>query len=264
MSVSIDPTAVVDPSAKLHDGVRIGPYCIVDGDVELKARVRLISHVTITGDTVIGEDSVIHPFAAIGFPPQDFKYKGEKTKIVVGQRNILREHMTIHPGTAVGKGETRLGDDCFMMIGSHIAHDCVVGNRVTFANNCALGGHVTVDDFVTLGGMALVHQHSRIGRHAFLAGGAILRGDLIPFGLVQGNPAALAGLNLVGLKRRGLPRKAIHDLRAAYRLLFAKEGTLKERIEDVRALFGDSEEVREILDFVETDAARPLCLPGSE
>lgn len=260
----IDPTAIVDPAAELHDGVIIGPYCTVGPKVTLKPRVQLISHVTVSGRTTIGEDTVVHPFSALGFPPQDFKYKGEDTRLIIGQRNIIREHVTMHPGTGVGRGETRVGDDGYYMIGSHIAHDCIIGDRVTFANNGTLGGYVQIGDYVMLGGLAAVHQHCRIGRHSFVAGGAILTNDVIPFGMVQGNTARLAGLNLVGLKRRGFSRQTIHDLRAAYRLLFAREGTFKERIADAKSLFADRPEVMEIVDFISGEAERPLCLPDRD
>jgi len=264
MTAKIDPTAVVDPAAEIHDGVEIGPYCTVGPRVTLMPRVKLISHVTVSGRTSIGEDCVVHPFAALGFAPQDFKYKGEDTRLIIGRRNVMREHVTMHPGTGVGRGETRVGDDGYFMIGAHVAHDCILGDRVVFANNGTLGGYVQVGDFVMLGGLAAVHQYCRIGRHAFVAGGAILTHDVIPFGMVQGNIARLMGLNLVGLKRRGFSRRSIHDLRAAYRLLFAREGTFKERIEDARELFSDRPEVMEIVDFVSVDADRPLCLPGRD
>lgn len=261
MTVKIDPTAVVDPAARLGENVEIGPYCIVGPRAEIGPRVKLMSHVTVRGRTSIGEDSVIYPFTAIGFPPQDFKYKNEETSLIIGKRCVLREHVTMHPGTGVGRGETRVGDDCYFMIGSHIAHDCIIGDHVTFANNGTLGGYVVVEDYVMLGGLAAVHQYCRIGHHSFVAGGAILTTDVIPYGMVQGNTARLMGLNLVGLKRRGFTRETIHDLRAAYRLLFAREGTFQERMEDVAGLFEHRAEVMQIIDFIRGEAQRPLCLP---
>lgn len=263
MTASIDPLARVDAGARLGEGVQIGPFCTVGGGVTLGARTRLISHVSITGNTTLGEDCVVYPFATLGHPPQDFKYGGEDTRLIVGARNVIREHMTMHPGTAVGRGETRIGDDCYFMVGTHVAHDCIVGDRVVMANNASIGGYVEVQDHVIMGGLAGVHQHVRVGRHAFISMSAAVSADVIPFGFVQGNMAALVGLNLVGLKRRGFPRGSIHNLRAAYRLLFAEEGTFQERLSDVAELFRDTPEVQEVIAFIRAEGERPLCLPAA-
>ena len=262
MTATVDPLARVEDGAELGEGVYVGPFCIVGARARLGARTRLISHVSVTGNTELGEDCVVYPFAALGHPPQDFKHKGEDTRLVVGARNVIREHMTMHPGTTVGRGETRVGDDNYFMVGTHIAHDCVVGSRVVFANCASIGGYVQVGDSVIMGGLSSVHQHVRIGRGAFVALGAALSSDVIPFGMAQGNHAHLAGLNLVGMKRRGMSRGTIHGVRAAYRMLFAEEGTFVERLADVAELFRDTPEVQEIVAFIRAGGDRSLCLPG--
>lgn len=264
MSAAVDPLARVDPSARLGEGVEVGPFCTVGPGVSLGARTRLISHVSIAGNVSLGEDCLVYPFASLGHPPQDFKYAGEDTRLVIGNRNVMREHVTMHPGTAVGRGETRIGDDGYFMVGAHVAHDCIVGNRVVMANNAAIGGYVTVGDHVNFGGLSAVHQYCRIGRQAFIGGLAAVVGDVIPFGMVHGNHARLTGLNLVGLKRRGFSREAIHDLRAAYRLLFAAEGTLQERLADVAELYAANAEAQEIIAFIRAGGDRALCLTGAD
>ncbi len=256
----VHPTAIVHQDARLEPAVQIGPYCIVGANVVLGRGVRLIAHVVVDGHTVIGEDCVAHPFASLGGPPQHLAHKGEPTRLVVGARNVFREHVTMNTGTAVGRGVTTVGSDGLFMTGAHVAHDCIVGDHVVFANNATLGGHVQVADHVFMGGLSAVHQWSRIGRHAFVGGLAAVTKDVIPFGLV-GNDAHLEGMNLVGLKRRGFTRETINDLRAAYRLLFAEEGTFQERVDDVARVFQGSPEVTEIVDFIRADANRPLCLP---
>ena len=257
---TVHPTAIVHEQAKLGPGVEIGPYCTVGADVSLGRGVRLISHVVIDGVTQIGEHCVVHPFAVLGGPPQHLAYRGEPTRLVVGERNLIREHVTFHTGTADGRGVTTVGSDGLYMVGAHIAHDCVVGDHIVMANNATLGGDVQLGDYVWMGGLAAVHQHTRVGRHAFIGGLAPVTKDVIPFALV-GNDAHLEGMNLVGLKRRGFRRETINDLRAAYRMLFAEEGTLQERVEDVSRVFSRSPEVAEIVDFIRADASRPLCLP---
>jgi UDP-N-acetylglucosamine acyltransferase len=259
---NIHATAVVHDGARLGQDVEIGPYCIVGPKVVLGDRVRLVAHVVIEGNTEIGEGTEVHPFAVLGSAPQHLGHKGEDTRLVVGARNIVREHVTMHTGTAMGAGVTRIGDEGLFMVGSHVAHDCVVGNKVVLANNATLGGHVQIGDFVFLGGLSAVHQHTRVGRYTFVGGLAAVTKDVIPYGSVWGNHAHLEGLNLVGLKRRGFSRETINDLRAAYRLLFAPEGTFQERLEDVAATYANSAEVSEIVSFIRADANRPLCLPS--
>jgi UDP-N-acetylglucosamine acyltransferase len=262
--MSIHSTAIVHDGATLGAGVEIGPWCIVGPDVSLGDGVRLLSHAVVDGATEIGAECVIHPFARLGGDPQHLGHKGEKTRLVVGQRNIIREHVTFNTGTVSGRGVTTVGNDGLYMTGSHVAHDCIVGDRVVFANNATLGGHVHVDDFVFLGGLCAAHQFSRIGRYAFIGGLSAVTKDVIPFGSVWGVHAHLEGLNLVGLKRRGFSRDAINDLRAAYRLLFADEGTFQERLDDVARVFGGSEYVMEIVNFIRADANRPLCQPRND
>jgi len=260
----IHPTAVVAPTAKIHETVEIGPFCVVGPKVTLHENVRLINHVCVDGRTTIGKGTVVYPFASLGQPPQSLAYKGEETDLIIGANNIIREHMTMNPGTEKGTGVTRVGDNCMFMADSHVAHDCQVGSNCVFANNAMIGGHVVVDDYVWLGGGAAVHQFSRIGKHAFVGGMAGLEGDLIPYGSVMGNRAHLAGLNLVGLKRRGFSREQIHELRNAYRLLFAQEGTFQERLADVAELFANRPEVMDIVNFVRAGGNRPLCMPDRE
>ena len=260
MTHTIHPTALVDDSAQLGDGVEIGPFCTVGPNVKIGDRTRLISHVTLSGQTDLGADCLLHPFVSLGEPPQDFKFKGGDVRLIVGDRNILREQVTMHMGTETAKGVTQVGSDNFFMVGAHVAHDCTVGNHVVFANNATLGGDSTVADYVIMGGLSALHQQCRIGKYAFIGGGAPVTGDVIPYGMVD-NLGALAGLNLVGLKRRGFARDAIHDLRAAYRLVFANEGAFNERIEDAARLFETRPEVMDIVEFIRTPAKRPLCSP---
>ncbi len=262
--MNIHPSALVDAKAEIGEGVEIGPYCIVGPHVTLHSGVKLLHHVVIEGHTEIGEDSVVSSFASLGGPPQHLAHKGEPTRLVIGKRNSIREHVTMNAGTVMGGGVTTVGDDGLFMVGSHVAHDCVVGNHVVFANNATLGGHVHMGDYVFMGGLSAVHQHTRIGRQAFIGGLAAVTKDVIPFGSVWGVYAHLEGLNLVGLKRRGFTRDRIKDLRAAYRLLFAPEGTFQERLEDVARVFAASADVREIVEFIRADANRPLCLPSVE
>jgi UDP-N-acetylglucosamine acyltransferase len=260
--VSVHPTAIVDPAAALGEGVRIGPYCMVGPDVRLGDRVVLTAHVVIEGVTELGDDAYVHPFAVLGGAPQHTAHKGEQTRLVVGPRARIREHVTMHAGTVMGGGVTRVGADGLFMVNAHVAHDCVVGDHVVMANNAALGGHVEVGDYVFVGGLAGIHQFSRIGRYAFIGASAMVTKDVIPYGSVWGNHAHLEGLNLVGLKRRGFPRETINDLRSAYRLLFAEEGTFQERLVDTGRVFDHSPEIAEIVAFIRADANRPLCMPG--
>jgi UDP-N-acetylglucosamine acyltransferase len=242
--------------------VEIGPYSIVGAHVTLGDGVRLQSHVIIEGETEIGEGCVVHPFANLGGPPQHSAHKGELTRLVIGARNMIREHVTMHTGTVSGRGVTVVGSDGLFMAGSHVAHDCIVGNNVVLANCATLGGHVHMADFVFMGGLAAAHQFSRIGRYSFIGGLAAVTKDVIPFGSVWGNHAHLEGLNLVGLRRRGFSREQINQLRVAFRLLFADEGTFQERLADVAETYAASPEVMEIVNFIQADANRPLCLPG--
>ncbi|HZD25224.1 MAG TPA: acyl-ACP--UDP-N-acetylglucosamine O-acyltransferase [Alphaproteobacteria bacterium] len=257
----IHPTALVDKGAELGEGVRIGPFCVVSGEARLLEGVTLEAHVVVHGRTTIGANCRVFPFAAIGMPPQDMKFAGESSELVIGANNVIREHVTMHPGTAGGGMLTRIGNNCLFMVGAHVAHDCHIGDHVIMVNNATLGGHVELQDHVILGGLSAVHQFVRIGRHAMIGGMSGVENDVIPYGSVMGNRAYLSGLNLVGLKRRGFPREQIHRLRAAYRLLFAEEGTLHERLNDVAEMFADNPLVMEIVEFIRGNSSRALCQP---
>ncbi len=257
----IHPTAIVELGARVADDVEIGPYSVIGRDVELGPGVRLESHVVIAGRTRIGAGCHIFPFASIGQPPQDLKYAGEPSELIVGYNNVIREYATMNPGTRGGGMVTRVGDDGLFMVGIHVAHDCFIGNNVIMANNATLGGHVVVEDFAVLGGLSAIHQFVRIGRHAMVGGMSGVENDVIPYGSVMGDRAHLSGLNIVGLKRRGVDRDDIHALRRAYRLLFAHEGTMAERLADVRQLFADNEAVMEIVEFIDSDSTRAVCQP---
>jgi UDP-N-acetylglucosamine acyltransferase len=260
----VHPSALVDAGARLADDVEIGPFCIVGPDVTLGAGTKLLSHVVIDGVTTLGENCAVYPFTTLGGPPQHLGHKGEKTELRIGDRNIIRDHVTMNTGTASGRGVTTLGSDGFYMAEAHVAHDCVIGDHVVLAKGATLGGHVNVGDYVFMGGLAAAHQFTRIGRYSFIGGLAAVTKDVIPYGSVWGNHAHLEGLNLVGLKRRGFSREAINALRAAYRLLFADEGTFQERLEDVAEIHAGNAEVMEIVDFIRADGNRPLCLPERE
>ena len=260
----IHPAASVDKGAQLGEDVEIGPYCIVGAQVKLGARTRLQSHVNIEGLTEIGEDCVVHPFASLGGVPQHAAHTGEPTRLIIGDRNQIREHVTMNAGSSVGSGVTKVGSDGMFYTGAHVAHDCVVGDRVLLTNLATLGGHVVVGDYAIVGGLAGVHQFTRIGRYAFVGAMAMVVRDIIPYGSVWGNHAHLEGLNLVGLKRRGFSREQINTLRVAYRLLFAEEGSFQERVDEVAETYADAPEVMEVIDFVRADANRPLCMPARE
>ena len=260
----IHPTAIIDPAAKLGDEVSIGPYCVVGADVRIADGVRLLSHVVVEGRTTVGPNCIFYPFASIGHVPQDLKYEGEPSQLIIGANNTVREHVTMNPGTKGGGMVTEVGNNCLFMVGSHVAHDCRIGNHVVLANNATLAGHVEVGDWAILGGLSAVHQFVRIGRHAMVGGMSGVENDVIPYGSAMGNRAQLMGLNIVGLKRRGFDREDIHALRTAYRLLFAQEGTMAERLMDVAEMFSSNEAVMEIVAFIQTESARAICHPKLE
>jgi UDP-N-acetylglucosamine acyltransferase len=259
----IHPTAIVDPSARLDETVKVGPFCVIGPDVSLSKGVVLRSHVVVDGVTTIGAGTEIYPFACIGLPPQDLKFQGERTTLSIGANNRIREYGTMNPGTAGGGGHTVIGDNGLFMVGSHVAHDCKVGDNVILANNATLAGHVELGDYAIIGGLAAVHQFVRIGPHAMVGGMSGVEHDVIPFGSVMGDRAALCGLNVVGLKRRGFEKETIHQMRTAYRMLFADEGTLQERVGDVAEMFGGHEAVDQIVDFVRHASSRGVTQPRS-
>lgn len=261
MATIIHPTALVDPAAELADGVEIGPFCVVGPKVKLAENVRLVAHVCLDGDTTIGRDCILYPHVSMGYPPQDFKHQGGDVRLIIGERNIFREQVNVHPGTDAGHRDTVIGNDCYMMVGSHLAHEGRMGNNVVISNGVQIGGCVTIGDHAILGGLVAVHQFTRIGKHAFVGGMAVVTTDVIPYGSVIGNLAHLAGLNVIGLKRRGFERKVVRDLRSAYRLLFAQEGTFAERLDDVARLYKDHELVMDIVAFIQTQDKRPICMP---
>jgi UDP-N-acetylglucosamine acyltransferase len=259
----IHPSAVIEDGAKLAQGVVVGPFCHVGPQVELGAGVELKSHVVVAGSTSIGARTRIFPFASLGHEPQDLKYRGEENSLAIGADCLIREGVTMNPGTSGGRSVTVVGERCAFLANAHVGHDCIVGNDCVFSNNVMLAGHVTIGDFVICGGGSAIIQYARIGSHAFVGGLTGITADLIPFGMAFGSRGALMGLNLVGLKRRNFSRDAIHELRRAYRALFAPEGTLKERMADVAEEFAANREVNEILDFIRAGGDRQLCVPES-
>jgi UDP-N-acetylglucosamine acyltransferase len=257
----VDTTARIADGARIADDVQIGAYCIVGPDVVIKSGARLIGHVHVTGATTIGERTVIYPYVSLGTPPQSVKYRGGKTRLVVGADCDIREGVTINTGTEEGLGVTKVGDRCFLMVGAHVAHDCEVGNDVTFANNAVLGGHVAVADHVFFGGHTAMHQYVRIGECAMIAGMTAARDDIIPFGFVLGQTGALVGLNIVGLKRRGASRADMHRIRRAYRSLFFTPGRFADRVEAVAREFAGDPFVGKIIDFINAGGSRPVMKP---
>lgn len=260
--MNIHPTAVVENGAEIDGDVEIGPYCHIGPRVKISAGVALHAHVVVSGRTQIGANTTIYPFAAIGGPPQHLGYRGEDTRLVIGAGNTIREHVTMNIGTLAGRGETRVGDNGMFMTACHVAHDCIIGNNVIMANNATLGGHVVIEESAFLGGLCAIHQFCRVGAFAFIGGCAAVPTDVIPYGSAIGNHATLAGLNIVGLKRRGASRDAIHDLRAAYKLLFSGEATFRERFAETQKRYGHRPEVVRVLKFISEDAPRPLMTPA--
>lgn len=261
---AIHPTALIDPAATLGAGVTVGPYCTVGPGVVLEDGVTLVSHVVVDGITRIGTNTRVMPFTTLGLPPQDLKYHGERTELIIGSDNTIREHVTMNPGTEGGGGVTRVGNGGLFMVGCHVAHDCALGNNVILANNVLLAGHITIGDFAIVGGGSAIHQFVRIGQHAMVGGVSGVETDVIPFGNVTGNRARLNGLNLIGLKRRGFSREVIQSLRSAYRMLFEENGVIADKVEEVAASFDGVAPVMEVLDFVRGESRRGLCRPTAQ
>jgi len=257
--------AVIDSSARIEAGaaigrdVSIGPYCTVGAHVTLGDGCRLLAHVNLTGHTTIGARTVVHSFASLGSPPQSFGYRGGPTKLVVGADCDIRENVTMNTGTEDSGGVTQVGDHCFLMVGAHVGHDCHVGNHVVFANNVLLAGHVSIGDYVVFGGGAAVRQFVRIGSGAMIVGLSGVRADVIPWGLAQGPLANLVGLNVVGMRRRGLTKTDIHKMRAAYRALFFGDGDFRARLDRVAAEYGDDAQVSTMVDFIRA-GKRPFTM----
>ncbi|MDA9361689.1 MAG: acyl-ACP--UDP-N-acetylglucosamine O-acyltransferase [Ascidiaceihabitans sp.] len=257
---NIHPSSVIEDGAQIDPSAVIGPFCLVGSDVTIGPDVELKSHVVVKGRTVIGEGTVVFSFAVIGEIPQDLKFKGEQSGLVIGKRNRIREHVTMNAGTEGGGGMTKIGDDCLFMAGCHIAHDAIIGDRVIIVNSAAIAGHCILEDDVIVGGLSGIHQFVRIGRGAIVGAVTMVTNDVIPYGLVQAPRGALDGLNLVGLKRRGVARVDITALRAAFQMLAQGDGTFHNRVERLGAET-DSAYVQEIVDFVTGDTDRSFLTP---
>lgn len=259
--MSIHQTAIIEDGAKIGKDVKIGAYSIIGPDVKIADHVTIAPHVVIQGDTQIGAGCKIYSFASLGSPPQDLKYAGEKTKLVIGENNTIREHVTMNPGTVGDNGLTQIGNNCLFMVGAHVAHDCMLGNNIIMANNATLGGHVHVGDSAIIGGLAAVHQFIRIGSHAIIGGMSGVESDVIPYGRVKGERAHLAGLNLIGLERHGFSKEEIRNLQRAYNQLFGEEGTMDQRIESVAQDFENDTVITGIVEFAQSKTKFPLCQP---
>ena len=259
----IHSSSVIDNKAKIGKNVKIGPFCYIGPKVTIGDNVELISNVHIEGNTKIGKGTKIFPFASIGTQPQDLKYKGEKNSLEVGENNIIREYVTINPGTAAGGSKTVIGNNCLFMISSHIAHDCQVGNEVVIANNVPLGGHVIVEDSVVIGGNSAVQQFTRIGRLAMIGGMTGVLKDVIPFGLSYGNRNYLRGINLIGLKRKKYENKKIMELDSAFKKIFSSKN-LHENLNKINGEYKENDLVLEVINFISKDKKRPICTPNSE
>ena len=259
----IHASSIISKKAKIGANVKIGPFCSIGDFVQLDENVELISNIHIEGNTTIGRGTKIFPFASIGTTPQDLKYKNEPNSLVIGERNTIREYVTINPGTAGGGGQTTIGNDCLFMISSHVAHDCKVGNNVIIANNVPLGGHVIIEDLVVIGGNSAVQQFTRIGRLAMIGGMTGVLKDVIPFGLSVGNRNYLQGLNLIGLRRKNYENKKIMELDKAYKKIFSLKN-LHENLNQINIDFQDNELVKEVINFIEKDKKRAICTPLSK
>ena len=256
----IHQSSVIASQAKISKGVKIGPFCYVGPEVQLGENVELISNVHLEGNTKIGKETKIFPFVSIGTQPQDLKYNNEKNYTVIGDKNIIREHVTINPGTEGGGSKTIIGKNCLLMISSHVAHDCKIGNNVIIANNVPLGGHVIIEDSVVIGGNSAVQQFTRIGRLAMIGGMTGVLKDVIPFGLSIGNRNYLQGLNLIGLRRKKYDNKKIIGLDKAYKKIFSSKN-LHENLSKINGEYKDNELVNEVITFIEKDKKRPICAP---
>ena len=263
MAHSIHPSAVVEEGATLGEGVRVGPFCHVGGEVRLGDGCELHAHVVVAGRTAVGPHTRIFPFASVGHPPQDLKYAGEPSTLKIGADNIIREHVTLNPGTKGGGMRTIVGDGNLFMMGAHVAHDCRVGDGCVMANNATLGGHVVLEDGAIVGGLAAVHQFVRVGAHAMIGGLSAVVQDVIPYGMVFGDRATLRGLNWIGLKRAGTDRATLARLRRAFRQLFEGEGPIGERLDAVSAEHGNDPMVARIVDFMSSGSDRGFCMPES-
>ena len=259
----IHNSSVIDKKAIIGKNVKIGPFCNIGPQVQIGDGVELISNIHLEGNTKIGKGTKIFPFASIGTQPQDLKFKGEATNLDIGENNTIREYVTINPGTKGGGGKTIIGNNCLLMISSHVAHDCHIGNNVVIANNVPLGGHVTIEDSVVIGGNSAVQQFTRIGRLAMIGGMTGVLKDVIPFGLSFGNRNYLRGINLIGLKRKKYDNKKIMELDAAFKKIFASKN-LHENLNKINGEYKDNNLVTEVINFISKDKKRPICTPQSK
>ena len=263
-SILIHPTAIVEDGASIASDVTIGPFAVVGKNVSIASGSVLHSHVVVDGHTSIGEKTEVFPFASLGARPQDLKYSGEASKLIIGNGNIIREHVTMNPGTTGGGMLTKVGDNCLFMVGAHVAHDCQVGDNVILANNATLAGHVEVGSFAILGGLSAIHQFVRIGDHAIVGGMSGVEHDVIPFGSVKGERARLAGLNIIGMRRRGFSRQELDDLRAGYKKLFSGKDNFQDRVAGLLADKTRTQALKEVIDFIQQDSSRAICQPKDD
>ena len=262
MSNNIHPSAIIEEGAIIGENVKIGAYSIIGHNVKIGDNTIIKPHVVIEGITSIGKNNTIFSFAAIGQVPQDLKYKNEESQVIIGDNNKIREYVTIHSGTKDGGMVTRIGNNCLLMIGTHIAHDCIVGNNVIMANNATLGGHVIIEDNAVIGGLAAIHQFVRIGKNAMVGGMSGVENDVIPYATVIGERAALAGLNLVGLKRKGVDKEQIHCLRGFYKKLFDKKsGNVQDNLASLRDQYQNQALITDIIRFLQSKTYRAICTP---
>lgn len=258
MPKEIHKTAIVSPKADIGDNVFIGPFCIIGEGVVIKKGARLVSNVIVEGNTEIGQECIVHPFATIGLPPQDIKYKNEKTGVKIGKKNIIREYTSIHRATAGEGGLTEIGDSNFLMAYVHIAHDCKIGNSVIMANAAMLAGHVVVEDFAVFGGLVVVHQFTRVGAYAMVGGFSGIGQDIPPYTMASGARAKLYGLNVIGLKRQGFSDEAINNLKKAYKILFREKRTLKDALKKIKSELPETKELKNFVEFIEKNK-RGIC-----
>ncbi len=259
----IDKTAIINPRAKISSNVKIGAYSVIGPDVEIGENTNIQNHVSITGNTKIGNSNNIYPFASIGNDPQDLKFDGEKTKLEVGNCNLIREYVTINPGTEGGGGITKIGNNCLFMVSSHIAHDCIVGNNVILANNVPLGGHAQIGDDVIIGGNSAVQQFTRIGKSAMIGGMCGVVRDIIPYGIAHGNRSVLQGINVIGLRRKNISNKMIIELTDAYKEIFKNEN-FSINLENLSNKLKEAQLVKDVVNFLTEDKKRPICSPFSK
>ncbi|MBI5188653.1 MAG: acyl-ACP--UDP-N-acetylglucosamine O-acyltransferase [Nitrospirae bacterium] len=258
MKREIHPTAIVDPKAEIDEDVSIGPFCIIGEGVRIRKGTKLISNVIVEGNTEIGENCTIYPFTSIGLPPQDLKYRGEKTGVKIGDNNIIREYITIHRASVGGDGVTTIGDKNFLMAYVHIAHDCKIGNSVTMANVATLGGHVVVEDYAVIGGLVAVHQFTRIGAYAMVGGFSGVGQDIPPYTIASGARVRLFGLNTIGLKRHGFSDSTINELKKAYKILFREKRTVKDAIKKIQEDLPYTDKIRHLIEFIQKNK-RGIC-----